>query len=490
MCKIYLLIIQTITPCLLFSQGYTNIWELGYFSGTYDECSINFSSGSPLVTPYDRPMNFRATSASICDTSGALLFYTNGVYVANANHDTMMNGSGINPGQFTNTWKSNGLPIIQGALILPWPDSANKYFVVHETLNYDTNVQYRPKEVLYSIIDMNVDSGRGGVVQKNIPFLSDTVEAGITACKHGNGRDWWVIIRKFYSDIYYRILITPDGIASTDTQKVGGPISIFGGQTSFSPDGKWYASFDNTSMLRVYDFDRCSGTLSNLRYITINDSIVAGGVSFSPNSQRLYINNAMYVYQFDLSTTNIATSKKLIATYDGYYSPTPPFACDFWDQMLGPDGKIYINSGASVVDLHVINSPDNLDTLCDLQQHSLFLNAFNKSTLPNHINYQLGALTGSVCDTLTAIEQVEPALKNVTVFPNPNHGEFTVYYTLPKNEAGLLILYDINGKQVWRMNLPPWSTLQRLNLPQIASGLYALQLYSGNYSVNKKIIIE
>ena len=34
-------------------------------------------------------------SSSISDSNGNLLFYTNGIYIANANHDTMMNGNGF-----------------------------------------------------------------------------------------------------------------------------------------------------------------------------------------------------------------------------------------------------------------------------------------------------------------------------------------------------------------------------------------------------------
>src|SRR5512138_1355794 len=81
-----------------FCQGFTNIWQLGYDSDTLPECLIDFSSGAAIASTINRPMSFTATNASICDSSGQLLFYTNGVYVANKNHDTLLNGSGLNPG--------------------------------------------------------------------------------------------------------------------------------------------------------------------------------------------------------------------------------------------------------------------------------------------------------------------------------------------------------------------------------------------------------
>ena len=170
-----LFLLLTSMPQLLNAQ-HNNIWQLGYNSGFYPQIEINFNSGIPAVTNFNRPMNFRACNASICDNNGNLLFYTNGIYIANANHDTMQNGSGLNPGAFTNAWKQNGLPLWQGALIIPWPDSLHKYFLFHETPNYDTNVSYRPKELYYSIIDMSLNSGLGAVIQKNDILINDTLE--------------------------------------------------------------------------------------------------------------------------------------------------------------------------------------------------------------------------------------------------------------------------------------------------------------------------
>ncbi len=132
---------------LVFAQGITSNWQLGYDSGTLPVCEVSFSPGAPVVNVFNRPMNMRGANTSISDNNGNLIFYSNGIYVANANHDTMLNGSGLNPGLFSNAWSTNGLPLFQGILALPWPDSSHKYILIHETLNYDQNVNYRPKEI-------------------------------------------------------------------------------------------------------------------------------------------------------------------------------------------------------------------------------------------------------------------------------------------------------------------------------------------------------
>ena len=486
-------LLLALLPSVMNAQ-FNNIWELGYFTNaTYPKCEINFNSGLPAVTNFNRPMNFRACNASVCDDNGNLLFYTNGIYIANANHDTMQNGSGLNPGAFTNAWKQNGLPLWQGALIIPWPDSSHKYLLFHETPNYDTNVSYRPKELYYSVIDMSLNSGLGAVIQKNIIFINDTLEfAMLTGCRHGNGRDWWVTVRKYQSDIYYRILITTVGIASVDTQHVGGLITGFGGTGLFSPDGNWYASFDNQSMLRIYQFDRCTGLLSNMIYHEPPITTIAGGLSFSPNSRYLYASSLIEMFQYDLQAPNIPASEVLVDTFDGYYSPWPPLEATFLWHALAPDGKIYVSSLSGVVDLGVINSPDSGGLACNFQQHSFYMGGFNVHSLPNHINYQLSAWDGSLCDTLG----INTSVQNEAVFdfkfsisPNPSNGSFKIIYLLPQNKNGSLEIFDINGRKVYSQNLPQWSTLQYVSVPDLPEGIYQCVITSDGKRAVKKVAV-
>ena len=64
-----------------------------YWSGI----NLDFSSGSLVIDSVQRNMNLNCTNGVICDKTGNLLFYSNGVYIANALNDTMLNGSGLNP---------------------------------------------------------------------------------------------------------------------------------------------------------------------------------------------------------------------------------------------------------------------------------------------------------------------------------------------------------------------------------------------------------
>jgi hypothetical protein len=82
-------------------------------------------------------MNFDATSTSICDTSGSLLFYTNGIYIANKNHQKMLNGDSIG---FCRLWQHDrlygGNTTIQGSVVIPKPNSPNIYYLLQASVDY------------------------------------------------------------------------------------------------------------------------------------------------------------------------------------------------------------------------------------------------------------------------------------------------------------------------------------------------------------------
>ena len=73
-------------------------------------------------------MLFNDTEGNICDNNGNFLMSSNGVWIANANNDTMMNGSGLNPGSETASWP-HGLLLSYANIILPFPgDTSNLLF--------------------------------------------------------------------------------------------------------------------------------------------------------------------------------------------------------------------------------------------------------------------------------------------------------------------------------------------------------------------------
>lgn len=487
----------TIFAILLISTSISaqkdNLWLLGYasFGGSpFGNINMIFSQNNlDSIYFYYRNMNFEFTNASICDTSGNLLFYTNGVYVANAQDDTMLNGSGLNPSFYTTQFYYVGLRISQADIIIPKPSNDSLFYLFHETLEINQTL-LRPNYLYQSIINMKGDSGKGEVILKNNPIITDTLAGGsITVCKHANGRDWWLLVPRWGNNVTYNsYLITPDTIQLIQTQTflVSG---LEGGQACFSPDGTKYI-WNNCYGIAFFNFDRCSGSLTltnNIEYFP--DSLCWIGCSISPNSRFAYLSHGDYIFQFDLQATNIAASKDTVAINDGYADPNPPFYTQFVLQQLAPDGKIYINHGNGTMSLHVIDQPDSAGLACNVLQHAVPLPRFNV-TLPNFPNYNLGRLVGSPCDTVWQSIQEQQHDFHFRIYPNPiSNNNLHIGYLLPQNKSGSFQIYDVTGKTIFKYTLPQWTNEQIFSLPNLSNGIYQCILKSDNQIATKKLIV-
>lgn len=404
-------------------------------------------------------------------------------------------GGGLNPSWYTSQYP-NGLHISQSELILPKPGSPGIFFLIHGTLDNPSEAP-APFSAYYlylTTIDMSLDGGLGGVVSKNQVLLQDTMNVGrITAVRHANGRDWWVFCHKWGTSLYFRFLLTPEGVSLDGTQSIGVTRIADGGQVCFSPDGSRFAYFyAGPSGLETFDFDRCTGLFSNPAHIPIVATGGACGVAFSPNSRFVYVSSSPDVYQFDAEAEDVAASQVLIATWDGFYSPSPPFATMFDLAQLAPDGKIYIGTGNSTLHLHVIHSPDEPGLTCNLEQHGVELPHFYVNSLPNHPNYHLGPVDGSVCDSLginVGVGGTGPSAPlRATVQPNPSDGRFMLGYPAHAG-LGWLEVRDLAGRVVLRERIPQWSTVHQVALEGQAAGLYQCSLRWGVETMTTRVIL-
>ncbi len=474
-----------------FGQGLTNLWMMGYnnLSGPpLGGTNIDFSSGSPNIYYVNRTMNFSRTNGIITNKTGNLLFSTNGIYIGNANGDTMVNGGGLNPGTYTTAQMNLGLAIAQANLIIPVPNDSMKYYLFHQTIDDGGYLTYFFHT---SLIDLELDSGRGAVVNKNDTLLTDVLVAGyVTGCKHANGRDWWVICHQYNSNKYFKFLVTPAGISGPFIQNIGKIMSIYGaGQVVFSPDGSKFAIYHAANDLDIMDFDRCTGNFSNCIHVVINNSMGAAGVAFSANSKVLYASSSDYIFQFDLTASNIPSTKTTVAVWDTFYSPSPPFATTFYLCELAPDGKIYISCGNGTDYLHVINYPDSVGLSCNVCQHCIHLPTYNAFTIPNFPNYFLGADSTSICDSLSSV----PLLSKtdvVNIFPNP--ATRILYATVNGNfKTKDVKVFNVFGQEL----RPDFSSVHNgeyleLNVASYPGGIYFLELLSEKEKVVKRFVKE
>ncbi len=485
-------LLMVLSSNFITAQGYNHNWLLCYHYNSNDTLSrMTFDSNSYNLIPEQRKIPFKAfTQANISDENGNLLMSTNGVWIANSTGDTMKNGKGLNPNSFTSAW-IDGLPIPYGSLFLPYPDDSTKYVLFHQTGDSLNNVP--STELYFSIIDIAKDS----VISKNNILFHDTISWGLAACRHANGRDWWIVAQKDSSNFLYRILLTPTGITNLGYIQLNFPISFKNAsQMTFSPDGTKFSYTTNipyhpdSSFVLLCNFDRCNGTFINETTFFINEGFLFG-LAFSSNSKIIYTNSAEHIFQIDLDNSIIDT----ITTYDGFNSPYA-WCCPttFFNCYLAANGKIYLTSGNGVRHIHEINFPDSIGTVCDIQQHAVPIptQGFHRGSVPNHPNYYLGCDTTSGCPCLvptTGINEIEYDFK-FKIFPNPvTNNILNISYLLPQNKQGLFEIYDVTGKVIFKYILPQWSNVQSFKLPKLANGIYNCLLTSDNKRVSKKIAV-
>ena len=95
-----------------YAQKEANIWYFGYNAG------LDFNSGSPVALT-DGQIYTQEGCASIANSSGQLLFYTDGITVWNRNHQIMSNGTGLF-GHDSST---------QSSTIVQKPNSPNLFYI-------------------------------------------------------------------------------------------------------------------------------------------------------------------------------------------------------------------------------------------------------------------------------------------------------------------------------------------------------------------------
>ena len=476
----------------LFSQRIDNVWPLGYDCCSfqnYGAINLTFNGGNVNISQVQRHQNFSETIGSICDTLNNVLFSSNGVYVSNSLDDTMQNGNGLNPSYYTNQHLSTGLTLPQGNLVLPSLTDSNQFILFHNTID-DYLITGASYNLYFSIIDMNQNGGLGEVINKNAVLFADTMTPGrITACRHANGRDWWITVRKLRSLKIIEFIYTPYGIQGPFYQNLSISREFHIGQSVFNPQGNKFAYYELSNGIELADFDRCNGNMSNQKNFNLNDSsYLNAGLCFSPNGRFLYVSTVDHLYQFDSWASNVDSSKILIALNDNFHDPLTGNLTHFWLMALGPDGKIYMSTSNTTPYLHVINYPDSIGTACGFCQHCINLPSLNAFTMPNFPNYYLGAEVGSVCDSLgVGIHEVKSEME-FNIYPNPAVEKVNFHYSKLTSNASLLI-YNLTGEVVSTYLLKRNESEIEVDVSSLINGVYICKLINGNTSEVKQLVI-
>jgi hypothetical protein len=423
--------------------------------------------------------------ASICDKNdGTLKYFTFGCSIYDfKSYKFLDNAQDINKGivwdEYCN-FPAGSYPTYNGLAFLPMPSDSNKYILFHQSrVNDTTFLAYPTKRLNYTIVDSKLKGGIGDATEKNVMIIYDRIsEVGIRACKHGNGRDWWIIVPQMGTHGYYTTLLTPEGVAKPNFQLVDkDSISQynFAGQSVFSPDGSTYAHGDPEAGLSILKFDRCNGKLSSLLSIKDTMPLVCMGMAISPNSRFLYVAKRNWLIQYDLWAEDVAKSAVEVGVYDGYTLPIGT-QTSFYKCQLAPDGKIYIGSTNGVQTFHTIHQPDLKGALCDFKQHDFELKRRYYIVLPNNPNYNLGPKIGSPCEkALGSTEIIEQ--DKILVYPNPVNEQLYISSSI---YFSTLWVSDITGRQVKKIVTSPYYSEYRIDTYDMENGIYFISGISEN----------
>ena len=438
--------------------------------------------GTAFLKDYQNAVNlqFSGNNASICDIDGNLLFYTNGCHVADANHDIMPNGSGINESNFLEEFRQDtcaDYPGIQDIMILPDPADEDGYYLLHKTIEFDGEVFIN--NVKYTYIDMILNNGFGDVTEKNVDILpvDKSIHLGyFTAIRDSESEGWWVIQPDSEGN-FILIKIDQSGVFVDNTQASGitfHPNASAAGTAKFSPDGTKYVYFNTDDNVLLYDFDRSTGLLSNMRELDVRPGgalAVFTSVEFSPSSRFLYLAATDELYQIDTWEDNLENGLVLIDTWNGVQDP---FNTTFVLMASAPDCKIYMCSGSSTNTYHVINKPNEKGVACDFVQQGIRLPFVSATaTMPNFPRFRVDE--EDKCDeTITSIFGDRVFYRrDMNVYPNPVRDLLNI--EIPEGHRGRLVVFDMMGQLVWSGDGDRYSGEVQIDLSQLAVGTYSVE---------------
>jgi hypothetical protein len=185
---------------------------------------------------------------------------------------------------------------------------------------------------------------------------------------------------------------------------------------------------------------------------------------------------------------------------DGNYQVLTKVWVD-WNQNCSfndPGEEYDLGMAANVANGPTGNSPLSIIIPTDAELGSTTMRVTAKYTDPNAGQYptscQIG-LDGEVEDyslnVLTSLSTDEFELAGFNIFPNPNNGEFTIKLNSNSGDDIKVNVYDIRGRVIFNnvySNTPDFT--QTINLNNVQSGMYLVNVNDGRGQVTKKIIVE
>ncbi|PSK88131.1 gliding motility-associated C-terminal domain-containing protein [Taibaiella chishuiensis] len=376
--KIFLLLLFCSLWYLPARAQRENVWVYSQYNG------LDFNVPGPLSFVSVAFPTGAWNSASVCDLSGQLLFYTDGNKVWDRFHTVMPNGTDLLPLSVYALCPVN-------TMIVPMPDSAGKYYIFAITGEYE-----EPRGALYySIVDMDLNGGLGDVVAGRNGIFVDSNLAPILQGVAGTDCNVWAItmpLRSAGEDNRYKAFeinaagVNPNPVISV----IPGVSTSVTSNCDISPDGKKFAFAGDGA--EIYDFDAATGVISNP--ILLDPALGCVSVCFSPDNNKLYTNGnsvTMGVVNTRIDQYDITSNNAAAIMASGMQVASPLEASPM---KRAPNGRLYYFGQYFGASLGCIQFPNLAGMACSPNNSAIPLAVANPGEQP----YTLGSFPNSIAE--------------------------------------------------------------------------------------------
>jgi hypothetical protein len=445
---------------------------------------FNDDSLEQIIEPLDLNLSTLYSRAAFSDTNGNLIFASNGWRLVDSEGNILSNklwrDEIPHPGD---SQESTMILVTLGPLFLDDPGDPTKAYLFYgeyELYQFPPYTLTADTYFSYAYLDIPTQSL---ISQENTILSTLTQNGNMQACRHANGRDWWLIKPGINQNSFFIGLLDPSGISMQEIIIPQAPGTIQARTFSqFSFEGNKFVHFAvaPNRILYTYDFDRCAGELSNMQMHDLSDSLNAGDINafaLSPDGSKVYIKKGNYTtepqqvegnLQFDLNT-----GEYYFVTNFG----TAPF--------LAPNGKTILiatfNESIFNRTLSEIMNPNESGANCNIVEHKYSIQNNATFVMPsNYANFRLGAIEGSSCDSLSVGVPTNldyPSLR-FKVYPNPVESSLTIEQDIPSLLE--LRITDMLGRTLWQGKTSEHTTILSKEIETLQNGIYWIEIQDLN----------
>lgn len=448
-------------PALCLGQQQAHTWYFGN-----DGAGLHFEDDCEVTVLTDGPINGYEGCATVSDPStGEYLFCTNSAHVWDRNGQVMT----------TSPLVTNGNTITQ-VTIVQKPGADHIYYVFTSEVQASSGLGYR-----FHAVDMTLNDGAGGIAFRDSVLYPTPVTEKLTAIRHANGMDLWILGHEYGSNAYLAFLVTSAGVTTTPVVSSIGKVHSDPGSSAYDAVGELKASANGSKVVAVtlynpdielFSFNNATGALSDLVTLPENgayDGLGNGsglyGASFSASGNMLYVgqwfsasaNNARLL-QYDLSSND---PSEIIASRSEFPTAGNPYSL-----KLAPDERIYVAHAAMSTHLGVVQFPDSAGQACQYADDGLYLQGGHSGWGLNNMMEQVGT-----CGMHTSLAGSPDHSPVVSFLPNPCAEQVSV--TLNTAENARFELIDLSGRT---LSTTPFQNRLSLDVSTLAPGVYLYRI--------------